>query len=231
MGLSDEIHINDRVSIKDKYNGIVRFIGPIFGKEGIWVGILLDREVGRNDGTYNGIRYFDSPPNKGIFVKYNKIKDSLIETNSKSNVTYRNTLDSSLTVNEVLNKYSKLNETTNTNNNIQLNNKNSIDINEYSIDEELFFKKDRKNTNNEIFNRKNNESFNRKIEKHKSIGFLTKIYNFIYNFIFPTKEKNDEVFNITNELLNSYIDKDYKKFDKLLDVTLEVYKKNKIKLE
>ncbi len=46
-----DIKIGDKVSIKHKFNGIVKYVGPIEGKDGNWVGINLDKSVGRNNGT------------------------------------------------------------------------------------------------------------------------------------------------------------------------------------
>ena len=48
---------------KDKLNklvGVVKYIGPIDDKknEGDYVGIEIDKDLGKNDGTYKGKKYF-----------------------------------------------------------------------------------------------------------------------------------------------------------------------------
>lgn len=36
---------------------------------GDWIGIELDQPEGKNDGSVNGVRYFDCQENHGLFVK------------------------------------------------------------------------------------------------------------------------------------------------------------------
>ncbi|KAI8375811.1 hypothetical protein BD560DRAFT_391990 [Blakeslea trispora] len=49
--------------------GTVVFIGHVNFAEGIWVGVELDRRVGKNDGSVDGHRYFTCSPNRGVFVR------------------------------------------------------------------------------------------------------------------------------------------------------------------
>ncbi|KAI8388461.1 uncharacterized protein BYT42DRAFT_611500 [Radiomyces spectabilis] len=49
--------------------GTVAYIGHVVFAEGIWVGVELDRRVGKNDGSIDGHRYFKTSPNRGIFVR------------------------------------------------------------------------------------------------------------------------------------------------------------------
>lgn len=49
--------------------GIVRFYGITKFSEGIWVGIELSTDAGRNDGTVSGIEYFKCKPKYGLFVR------------------------------------------------------------------------------------------------------------------------------------------------------------------
>ncbi|KAL3826266.1 hypothetical protein ACHAXA_006294, partial [Cyclostephanos tholiformis] len=66
--------------------GRVAYIGPVKFKPGDdWVGIQLIREsagFGRNDGSVQGVRYFDCGNNKkdGIFVKKNAVKKQQCQT-------------------------------------------------------------------------------------------------------------------------------------------------------
>ncbi|KAG0737119.1 hypothetical protein G6F26_012236 [Rhizopus arrhizus] len=49
--------------------GTVAFIGRVHFAEGVWIGVELDKNVGENDGSVNGYRYFVTSTNKGIFVR------------------------------------------------------------------------------------------------------------------------------------------------------------------
>lgn len=42
-------------------------------QSGVWVGVELDVPTGKNDGTVQGIQYFQSRPKHGIFVRADKL--------------------------------------------------------------------------------------------------------------------------------------------------------------
>eukprot|EP01084_Bolivina_argentea_P000221 423_1 len=82
--MSQVTTIGDRVKLKKGNNinvGVVRFIGEIAGKHGIFYGIELDNKKGKNNGTINKIQYFKCKQNNGLFVK----KISILKTKSKNN--------------------------------------------------------------------------------------------------------------------------------------------------
>lgn len=53
--------------------GLVRFCGTTSFAPGRWVGIELDQEAGKNDGTINGVPYFRCRPNYGVFVRPSQV--------------------------------------------------------------------------------------------------------------------------------------------------------------
>ncbi|XP_046553902.1 uncharacterized protein LOC124263354 isoform X3 [Haliotis rubra] len=53
--------------------GMVKFIGHLPGRSDVYLGVELDKEEGKHDGTFEAIRYFKCKPNKGVFVAFNKI--------------------------------------------------------------------------------------------------------------------------------------------------------------
>jgi tubulin-folding cofactor B len=71
-------NIGDRCQIViGKRRGTIAWKGEIPKLGGYWVGIRLDEPVGKNDGTFDGVRYFDCGPpgNKyGIFVRGDNVQ-------------------------------------------------------------------------------------------------------------------------------------------------------------
>jgi protein phosphatase len=61
--------LGTRVIAQGKLVGTVRYLGPTDVKEGIWVGIELDRALGKNDGTVGGRSYFSCKPGHGLFIQ------------------------------------------------------------------------------------------------------------------------------------------------------------------
>ncbi|KAL0076045.1 hypothetical protein J3Q64DRAFT_1643292 [Phycomyces blakesleeanus] len=54
--------------------GTLKFLGTAHFKEGLWAGIQLDIVgTGKNDGSVGGARYFQCPPNTGLFVLASKV--------------------------------------------------------------------------------------------------------------------------------------------------------------
>ncbi|KAL5265792.1 hypothetical protein ACHWQZ_G006482 [Mnemiopsis leidyi] len=68
------LKVGTRVITKDtRLEGTVRFCGePQFAK-GMWVGVELDTEQGKNDGEVKGVRYFQCRPQHGLFCKPEKL--------------------------------------------------------------------------------------------------------------------------------------------------------------
>lgn len=74
-GLMVKIQIGDRCRLEGGHRqGYVSYVGEIPDlPEGIWVGVTLDRPVGKNSGCINGKEYFKCKENCGVFVREEKI--------------------------------------------------------------------------------------------------------------------------------------------------------------
>jgi len=59
----------DRVKTIKRLCGTVKFVGMLPSTTGVFVGIHLDDQKGRNDGDYKGQTYFSCLPGHGIFVR------------------------------------------------------------------------------------------------------------------------------------------------------------------
>ncbi|XP_077188333.1 centrosome-associated protein 350 isoform X2 [Paroedura picta] len=79
-GTLQGFRIGDRVLVSNVQPGTLRFKGLTSFAKGFWAGVELDKPEGRNDGTYDGIKYFDCKEKHGIFAPPQKI--SLIPESS-----------------------------------------------------------------------------------------------------------------------------------------------------
>lgn len=57
------------IELNDGRIGIIRFIGETAFADGLWVGVEFDDPSGKNDGSVQGMRYFDSKPGHGMFLR------------------------------------------------------------------------------------------------------------------------------------------------------------------
>ncbi|KFM64006.1 Kinesin-like protein KIF13A, partial [Stegodyphus mimosarum] len=74
MKLPSWLTVGESVMISP-YNktGVVAYLGPTNFASGPWAGVELDTPTGKNDGTVNGVRYFECKPRFGIFVRPDKL--------------------------------------------------------------------------------------------------------------------------------------------------------------
>ena len=72
-----------RVVIGKSYKATVRYVGPVDGKDGTWVGLEWDDESrGKHDGSYGGKRYFECSKgltNPGSLVRLEKLKSQRVQ--------------------------------------------------------------------------------------------------------------------------------------------------------
>lgn len=65
--------IGDRVLVGGVQPGTLRFKGPTSFANGFWAGVELDKSEGSNNGTYDGVVYFECVERHGIFAPPDKI--------------------------------------------------------------------------------------------------------------------------------------------------------------
>ncbi|NXP80833.1 CE350 protein, partial [Ramphastos sulfuratus] len=68
-----DFNIGDRVLVSEVQPGTLRFKGLTKFAKGLWAGVELDKPEGNNNGTYDGIKYFDCKEKHGIFAPPQKI--------------------------------------------------------------------------------------------------------------------------------------------------------------
>ncbi|XP_068104120.1 coiled-coil domain-containing protein 187 [Hyperolius riggenbachi] len=71
--------IGDRVLVKLSKPGTLKYKGLMASREGYWAGVALDKAGGDNDGTSEGIKYFECPANHGVFVRPGQISHLLFD--------------------------------------------------------------------------------------------------------------------------------------------------------
>ena len=64
-----ELVVGQKIQLSDGRHGTIRFVGQTAFAAGDWVGIELDDDSGKNDGSVQGERYFDCPMGSGMFVR------------------------------------------------------------------------------------------------------------------------------------------------------------------
>uniref|UniRef100_A0A0N4ZP11 Dynactin subunit 1 n=1 Tax=Parastrongyloides trichosuri TaxID=131310 RepID=A0A0N4ZP11_PARTI len=69
----DNFKKGDKVDT-DKGKGTVAYFGETKFKDGIWVGIILEKRNGKNNGTINGVTYFNCDEDYGIFMKPSQVR-------------------------------------------------------------------------------------------------------------------------------------------------------------
>lgn len=71
--------VGARVVLGGKHRATVRYVGPIHGQRGTWVGIEYDEAGrGKHDGSHEGTRYFSGSydPTAGSFVRLSKFLEA-----------------------------------------------------------------------------------------------------------------------------------------------------------
>lgn len=67
-----DIKVGMHVMMKDRtpvLHGVVQYVGQTSFASGMWVGIMLDVPLGKNNGVVQGVSYFQCLPLHGLFVR------------------------------------------------------------------------------------------------------------------------------------------------------------------
>jgi len=68
--LGDQVIVSEKLLLdRGAQLGTVRFLGETAFAQGIWVGVALHNNVGKNDGCVDGLRYFECDADHGLFVR------------------------------------------------------------------------------------------------------------------------------------------------------------------
>ena len=68
------LEVGDHVLVSGVKPGVIAFIGPTQFARGVWAGVVLDTNEGKNSGSVNGVAYFECKPNHGLFARPEKLK-------------------------------------------------------------------------------------------------------------------------------------------------------------
>ncbi|XP_078338772.1 uncharacterized protein LOC111135171 isoform X16 [Crassostrea virginica] len=70
---ADDFIIGDRVWVSGTKPGHIAYIGETKFAAGEWAGVVLDNAEGKNDGSVQGVRYFQCEPKRGVFSRISKL--------------------------------------------------------------------------------------------------------------------------------------------------------------
>eukprot|EP01084_Bolivina_argentea_P170928 296157_1 len=84
-----QIYLYNKVELQDGSQGIVRYMGSIIDKQGVFYGIDITKGNGKNYGTKNNTKYFDTKKGRktGRFCKATEILKC--KKTSKSKYTFK----------------------------------------------------------------------------------------------------------------------------------------------
>lgn len=81
------------IQIPNLGRGQLKYVGPVDTKAGMFAGVDLLANIGKNDGSFMGRKYFDTEyPQSGLFIQLQKVA-SLIEKASISQTSRRTTME------------------------------------------------------------------------------------------------------------------------------------------
>lgn len=68
-----KFQVGDAVLVSGTKPGVIAFLGPTQFAKGEWAGIVMEKPEGKNDGTVQGVVYFQCPPQHGLFARLHNL--------------------------------------------------------------------------------------------------------------------------------------------------------------
>lgn len=95
----DGYMLHDRVQLRKKREGTIKYIGRVKDKRGLWFGLeLTSSHIGKHNGTLDNVEYYKCRSHKGLFVQSKDIlRKKGVTTNPKFGSKSRSTTSSSST--------------------------------------------------------------------------------------------------------------------------------------
>ncbi|NXX79912.1 KI13A protein, partial [Urocolius indicus] len=83
------VTVGEQVCVGSNKMGTVKYIGTVDFSAGIWVGVELNVQLGKHDGTVKGREYFHCKPRHGVFVRPGCLSKAPASTSKCSSSTSR----------------------------------------------------------------------------------------------------------------------------------------------
>lgn len=68
-----KFQVGDVVLVSGMKPGVIAFLGPTQFAKGEWAGVVMEKPEGKNDGTVQGVVYFQCPPQHGLFARLHNL--------------------------------------------------------------------------------------------------------------------------------------------------------------
>lgn len=68
-----KFQVGDAVLVSGTKAGVIAFLGPTQFAKGEWAGVVMEKPEGKNDGTVQGVVYFQCPPKHGLFARLHNL--------------------------------------------------------------------------------------------------------------------------------------------------------------
>uniref|UniRef100_A0A8B9TNN6 Kinesin family member 13A n=1 Tax=Anas platyrhynchos TaxID=8839 RepID=A0A8B9TNN6_ANAPL len=81
------VAVGEQVCVGSNKMGTVRYVGTVDFSAGIWVGVELNVQLGKHDGTVKGKEYFHCKPRHGVFVRPGRLSKAPASTRKWSSTS------------------------------------------------------------------------------------------------------------------------------------------------
>ncbi|KAI1279524.1 CAP-Gly domain-containing linker protein 1 [Halotydeus destructor] len=83
----EDLKVDEKVFVNGSKPGTIKFLGTTAFAPGTWAGVELEDTNGKNDGSVNGVRYFQCEAESGIFVRPFRLTTEKLGDDRKDMVT------------------------------------------------------------------------------------------------------------------------------------------------